>query len=344
MNPKNIAAVSVCFVVGAGLGFSQGPPEDMPFQAHGDRGETVHVLPTPAGAAHSAARGGPQPLFSTTTTTPKVYPASYGSGNLVNHGGLEIAGAGYFAVYWNDSVASSTQTSVNQTTKVNYASISDQIADFVNHFGSSSNYTQNNTSDYTIVQQYGSKANISSTLQYRGSFVDGQGALTSISDAAIQTWLGTLLSAHSIPTDSSTLYGLYFPSGTSVTLGNSASCSSFCGYHSVFTHNGMQIKYAVFPYPDCSGCSLSTNGRSVGDMLTIVGSHEIREAVTDPGDGGQNAWYDKVGYEADDKCAWHNIYPMVNGGFWVQPEYSNGGSITASGFQTSYPGPGCIVP
>ena len=58
---------------------------------------------------------------------------------------------------------------------------------------------------------------------------------------------------------------------------------------------------------------------TVGDMLSIVTSHEIREAVTDQ---QLNAWYDQVGYEADDKCAWHNLYKM-GGTFWVQPEYSN---------------------
>ncbi len=56
------------------------------------------------------------------------------------------------------------------------------------------------------------------------------------------------------------------------------------------------------------------------------------------------AWYDSAGYEADDKCAWHNLYQMTNGSFWIQPEYSNGGNTTASGFTAVYPGPGCIVP
>jgi hypothetical protein len=104
----------------------------------------------------------------------------------------------------------------------------------------------------------------------------------------------------------------------------------------------MEIKYASFPYLNCSGCSLS--GKSVADMLTIVTSHEIREAVTDPGSNNRYAWYDGAGYEADDKCAWHNLYQMTTGRFWVQPEYSNGGTVTRSGFTATYPGPGCVVP
>ena len=56
--------------------------------------------------------------------------------------------------------------------------------------------------------------------------------------------------------------------------------------------------------------------------------HETRESVTD----AYGAWYDVAGYEADDKCAWSNLYRTANGNLFVQPEYSNGGTITASGF------------
>ena len=76
-------------------------------------------------------------------------------------------------------------------------------------------------------------------------------------------------------------------------------------------------------------------------MLTIVASHEIRETVTDP---VFNGWYDNAGYEADDKCAWHHLYQTKVGSFWVQPEYSNGGTVKASGFTATYPGAGCVVP
>jgi len=53
------------------------------------------------------------------------------------------------------------------------------------------------------------------------------------------------------------------------------------------------------PYPSCGGCQ--TSGFNVTQNFEHFISHETREAVTDP-DG--NAWYDRRGYEADDKCAW----------------------------------------
>ena len=128
------------------------------------------------------------------------------------------------------------------------------------------------------------------------------------------------------------IYGVYFPAGMKVTLQGGTSCRSFCGYHGNFNYNGHDIKYASFPYLNCSACMLS--GLSVADMMTIVTSHEIREAVTDP---DLNAWFDGAGYEADDKCAWHNLYQTATGSFWVQPEFSNGGTVTASGFTATYP-------
>lgn len=81
-------------------------------------------------------------------------------------------------------------------------------------------------------------------------------------------------------------------------------------------------------------------------MLTMFIGHETRESVTDPATNGSYAWYDACGYEADDKCAWSNLYRMTNGSFLVQPEYSNGRTVTLPGSSgsTTFPGPGCIVP
>ena len=59
-----------------------------------------------------------------------------------------------------------------------------------------------------------------------------------------------------------------------------------------------------------------------------------------------NAWYDSKGYEADDKCVWTNLYQMKNGGFWVQPEFSNGLTMMPPGDSgaVTFPGPGCVIP
>jgi hypothetical protein len=59
------------------------------------------------------------------------------------------------------------------------------------------------------------------------------------------------------------------------------------------------------------------------DALSIV--HETREAFTD---AKGNAFYDRVGYEADDKCAWGTNLAFLfestsDGTFAYQMEYSN---------------------
>lgn len=324
---KRLALAGVLVAVVGGTAFTFGDP----FFGRSDTGDIVHVLPPPAAirSPHDTA-----PTFAPVTGQASVFPPSYGSGNLIDHGGLEIANAGFWAIYWNGFVAGSTATSL--TTSTHYATIAGQMLDFINNFPDNADYDGSATDDYEIVQQYGSTAPVANTLTNFGVFVDSQATASNISDSGVRRYLASLFNSGKVQPYTNVIYGVYFPSGMRVTLSGGASCTSFCGYHSHFTYGatGMQIKYAVFPYPNCAGCKLAS--LTVGDMLTIISSHEIRESVTDPGDFNVNAWYDAAGYEADDKCAWHNLYQIASGGFWVQPEYSNGGSI--------YPGPGCIVP
>lgn len=338
------AAALLAFVAGSNVMVGQVGGD--PFLARSDRGETVHVLPPPA---HIRAPQDSQPLVAPVTSGFSVYRASYGSGNLKNHGGHEIPNAGFFAIYYTNTVATASGSGVQGS---GFVDIQDQISQFTAAFSDGSRYSESDAgADYTIIQQYGktdwiANAKLSPALTSLGYYVDQNNtAPSTISDSQIQTYLASLFNNASagVPASSSIVYGVYFPAGTTVTLGNSSSCSNFCGYHSNFTYNGLDIKYAAFPYPNCSGCKLSS--LTVGDMLTIVSSHEIREAVTDA-DG--SAWFDNAGYEADDKCAWHNLYQTANGGFWVQPEFSNGGTVTASGFTATYPqlssrSGGCVV-
>jgi hypothetical protein len=302
-----------------------------PFVDHSDTGEIVHVLPTPA-SVHSPRDTGP--TMAPPANETKVYLASYGSGLLVNHGGTVMTNAGFWALYWNSSVANSTQTSKNQSTGSNYASLREQMDAFLTSFGNDAAYSQAPTDDFSIVQQYG--PSITSTVQYWGYKVASERTKSSVSDSGIRNFVAAQLNSGTVSVSTDIIYGVYLPAGMRVTMGGGASCSTFCGYHSHFNYGGLDIRYAVFPYLDCNACKLST--LSVADMMTIVASHEIREAVTDP---QLNAWYDDQGYEADDKCAWHNLYRMAEGGFAVQPEYSNGGATTPGG--VAYPGPGCVV-
>jgi hypothetical protein len=293
-----------------------------PFVDHSDTGETVHVLPTPA-SIHSPRDTGP--TLAPPANELRVYPASYGSGDLRYRGGPVMSDAGFWALYWNDKAANARPSGNSNPTLLT------QIDAFVSSFGGGANYSQESTDDFSIVQQY-SRPNtaISSKVVNYGYRVASEATKSSVSDSGIRNFIAAQFRG-GLSWNSNIIYGVYLPPGMKVTMSGS-SCSTFCGYHGHFTYNGFDIRYAVFPYLNCNACKLSN--LTVADMMTIVVSHEIREAVTDP---QLNAWYDDQGYEADDKCAWHNLYQMTNGGFWVQPEYSNGDGV-------SYPGPGCVVP
>jgi hypothetical protein len=281
---------------------------DNVWHIRGDGGEIVHVFADINSAENSAHRSGgtvgPRGLEHGMADFPmqmngySVHNASYGSvpGLLSDHGGSVMSNAAFRPIFYNQATASALQSGIDN---------------FLTNFS-------NSDPGMKVITQYSKSGNaISAALTHSSDFVDNKSAPNRISDSQIRSYLTGLFNAGSVSVSTSTVYGVYLPQGTTSTNGTARSCTSYCGYHSSYTYNGQTIKYAVFPYLTCSGCSLS--GKTVVDMETIVTSHEIREAITDP----VNAWWESSsGYEADDKCAWHNLYQQP-GGAWVQPEYSN---------------------
>jgi hypothetical protein len=280
------------------------------WRIRGDNGETVKVLPPPANVH---ANHDDVPALAPPNTGGGFLQtglASYGTipGHLDNHGGGVMASNNkVFNIYYNVNTANLLQPT---------------ISGFLGSFSGTN-------PGMTIVGQYG----VASTISNSGSYSDpNNGAPRKLSDSQLRSYLTGLFNAGTVASDANTIYGIYLPPGTQSTNGTSASCRNYCGYHSSFTYSGKTIKYAIYPYLNCSGCSLS--GTTVADMITVVTSHEIRETLTDP----VNAWWESSsGYEADDKCAWHNLY-RING-YLVQPEFSN--TNTAPG--QSQPG-ACVFP
>ena len=277
--------------------FAQQPMDDGVWHVRGDNGEIVHVLPGPAAAEAAEHRFGyaPPPVRSGSYS---VFSASYGTipGQLNDHGSPVVSNAAFLPIFYNAATATALQSGIDN-----------MLTAF-----------SNSDPGMKVITQYSKTGNaISASLTHAADFVDNLAAPNRISDSSLRSYLTSLFNGGRISANGNTIYGIYLPQGTTSTNGSSRSCTSYCGYHSSYTYNGITILYAVFPYLTCSGCSLS--GKSVLDMETIVTSHEIREAITDP----VNAWWESTsGYEADDKCAWHNLYQQA-GGAWVQPEYSN---------------------
>jgi hypothetical protein len=88
----------------------------------------------------------------------------------------------------------------------------------------------------------------------------------------------------------------------------SKSCQEFCAYHSTYNKGSTTIQYGIMPDQGgacASGCGPSSNAL---DNLTMVSSHELIEAVTDPQvglattDGPPLGWYDSNNGEIGDIC------------------------------------------
>jgi len=150
---------------------------------------------------------------------------------------------------------------------------------------------------------------------------------TTIDDGAIGNWLAAHADGSNKAwpkADGNTLYALFYPSGTTITLQNSQSCQSFGAYHSnTNLMNGTDVPYAVMPR--CGGGI---------DTLTVSTSHEFVEAATDPLPMSNPAysqididhviWELRGGGETGDMCETYStsIQRLV-GNFAVQRTWSN---------------------
>ena len=106
-------------------------------------------------------------------------------------------------------------------------------------------------------------------------------APASITDDQIQTFLQAHLDgAHTgwgTP-DPSTIYTIYYPASTTITLDDfGASCDGFGGYHGSTTVGSVEVPYAVMPR-----CSELGPLQGEDDVMTGASTHEFIEAATDP--------------------------------------------------------------
>jgi hypothetical protein len=128
-----------------------------------------------------------------------------------------------------------------------------------------------------------------------------------LADSTIQSWLLNKLQTNDPAwpqPDANTLYVLFYPAGTTITLGQNggSSCSSFGGYHSNISYNAKDVAYAVLPR--CTKFA----GQTGLDAVTGPTSHELAEAATDPYPQDQgNAAFAQV----DDN---HIIWEFILGG------------------------------
>ena len=206
------------------------------------------------------------------------------------------------------------------------STFTDQITTFLGKLASSPSYWP------TPVTEYGIGAmTIASPIPLTES------ADATLSDAQIQTWLQTKLTSNDPlwpAPDANTVYALFYPAGTTISLGQGGgtSCQSFGGYHSNIKVGTTDVAYAVMPR-----CS-SFGGLTGVNAVTATTSHELIEAATDPYPQDQaNAGYAQVddnhiiwefvlgGGEVGDMCAQNQgaFYKNPDIGNYVQRTWSN---------------------
>jgi hypothetical protein len=152
-----------------------------------------------------------------------------------------------------------------------------------------------------------------------------EAAPTTTNDPTIRAWLAKKIETGDpqFPRPApGTIYVLWYPESTSITLQGSTSCDSFGGYHEggALT-DGTPFSYAVLPR--CDG-----DDQTGLAQLTLAASHELIEASTDPQpdtspaytfpDPNHIGWWLFANAEVGDMCELDNDYAYVPPGFpWV---------------------------
>ena len=153
------------------------------------------------------------------------------------------------------------------------ANLAAKIADFSAKIGTSEFWKQT-TSEYRVGPATSTPlVTIAETLA------------NTVDDSAIQAWLAGKLNNNdpALPAlGPQDIFLIHYPANVTITFkyggGVQKSCSSFGGYHSNIEldakHRHQTVAYAVIPRCKVNGSQL--------DALTVVDSHELTEAATDP--------------------------------------------------------------
>jgi hypothetical protein len=200
------------------------------------------------------------------------------------------------------------------------ASIASHIQSFFGQFGTSAEYN-------TITQYSDGAGAIHTSALGNTSFFDSSTPPTNATDAIVQQEVLKAIAV--VGFDPSTIYEVFLPATSFASDGTATSCGGpnlqFCAYHGHFASSFGDVKYSSMPYPTCAGCQAA--GWTTAQNFDHFSCHETREAVTDE---DLNAWFDRRGFEADDKCAWTGLF--IANGFGFQPEWSNaaGGCVATT--------------
>ncbi len=206
-------------------------------------------------------------------------------GNIKYHGGPVIQGAVNVYLIWYGNWSGNTAVAITE--------------DLITGLSGSPYYRINTT--------YGGnpgRVRCSSTVNLAGSTTDNYSQGTSLTDTGVFNVVSSAITSGRLPKDGNAVYFVLTSSDVNETSGF---CSSYCGWHTYGTVTGTTVQYSFVGNPDrcitsCAWQSTnSPNGNPGADGMASIIAHELEEAHTDP---QLNAWYDTIGQENADKCAW----------------------------------------
>jgi hypothetical protein len=149
---------------------------------------------------------------------------------------------------------------------------------------------------------------------YGGFLVDAYSHGTVLSDADIADILRYQFSEFQLPMDAK---GIYVVVASPDVWASSGQGESYCAKHFVSRVWGWEFATAYIGAParDPSRCApqaVGPNGTLGGDATALLLAAELFAVVTDP---KLSAWYDRLGLEGADKCAWTygQTYRTANG-------------------------------
>lgn len=235
-----------------------------------------------------------------------------GAGQLVDHGGEVLTNAKVVYIFWGWA-SNTTDPFVSEI-----ISFRDDPNAMMAHIG--------------MLAQYRNTGSTSLKGTQPDVFDAVPPSQTKVTDSMVQSKVASSCAALAGGCKTDTIYEVFIPAGYYSDDGTGAqSCGGtnlqYCAYHGNGdgSHLSSSIKYSIQPYPSCSGChGLAGWGAAQDEEHFIV--HETREAMTD---ARLNAWWDRAGYEADDKCAWGTnlkfLFTETSGShtYGYQMEYSN---------------------
>jgi hypothetical protein len=264
-------------------------------------------------AAGLLAQGAPSNpkihVFPARGVAPQI--ADRAAANLTYHtGGRVIPSAKVVLIFWGPSFSNAASPD---------SVYAQQLIAFRNQFGTTPEF--NTITQYSqVISGVTTFISLSNLATGTADFFDTTTPPTNVTDATVQSEVQKYLQTHAV--DYSTVYEVFIPSTSYSSDGSATSCGgprlTYCAYHSYYGSGTTAVKYAIEPYPSCGGCQVS--GWTAAQNAEHFTCHETREAVTDQ---QLNAWFDRSGNEADDKCAWSPSPFIGTGGFGYQYEWSN---------------------